>query len=68
MTFSGVNKCLDPSICDLKVTPSSFILRTPDKEYTWYPPLSVKIGLSQPLNLCKPPACCMVSKPGLKYK
>ena len=28
ITFSGVNKCFDPSICERKVTPSSFIFLT----------------------------------------
>ena len=30
----------------------------------WKPPLSVRIGRSQPLNLCNPPAALMTSRPG----
>ena len=34
ITFSAEKKCLDPSICDLKVTPSSAILQLAEREYT----------------------------------
>ena len=68
ITFSGVNMCLEPSMCERNSTPSSRILRMPDKEKTWKPPLSVSMGRSKPLNLCKPPARSMISSPGRRYK
>ena len=37
-------------------------------EYTWYPPLSVRMGLLQPLNRCSPPAFSSTSIPGLRYR
>ena len=62
--FSGVNVCLDPSMCDWKRHPSSVILRIFVRENTWNPPLSVRIGLSQFSNLCSPPTLRKVSRPG----
>ena len=49
--FSGDIKCFEPSICELKYTPSSFIFLSEPKLKTWKPPLSVRIGLSQFINL-----------------
>ena len=51
MARSGVKKWYEPSMCDLNFTPSSFIFLLADKEYTWYPPESVKMGFSHPINL-----------------
>ena len=39
-------------------------LRIPVNENTWNPPESVRIGRSQPLKPCKPPAAFNTSKPG----
>ena len=68
ITDSGVKKCLLPSKCDLNWTPSSDIVLKSPKLKTWNPPLSVKIGLSQFINLWSPPASFTISCPGLKYK
>ena len=35
-------------------------------EKTWKPPESVRIGRSQPLKPCRPPAALMISSPGRK--
>ena len=40
---------------EAKVTPSSVILRSLDKLNTWNPPLSVRMGPFQRVNLCRPP-------------
>jgi hypothetical protein len=68
ITFSGVNRCLLPSMWLLNFTPSSVILRMSLSECTWKPPLSVRMGRSQPLNRCKPPACSSTSVPGRRYR
>ena len=51
ITFSGENKCLLPSMWLRNVAPASVIFRFSAKLNTWYPPLSVKIGRSQFMNL-----------------
>ena len=68
ITFSGVNMCLLPSKWDLNSTPSSDIVLNSLKLKTWKPPQSVNIGLSQFINLCRPPASLTIFSPGLKYK
>ena len=65
MLSSGPIKILAPSICELKYTPSSFILRRPASENTWNPPESVRIGLSHTMNLCSPPRSLMILSPVL---
>jgi hypothetical protein len=52
---SGLSTCLEPSMWLEKVTASSVTLLIPDRLITWKPPLSVRIGLSQRMNLCSPP-------------
>ena len=68
ITFSGVNRCLEPSICERNMAPSSCNLRFSEREKTWKPPLSVRIGRFHVLNLCNPPACSNISNPGRRYK
>jgi len=57
IAFSGVMKCLLPSMCDLNSTPfsviftkDSFFADAPN-EKTWKPPESVRIGRSQFIHL-----------------
>ncbi len=57
--LSGVNRCLEPSICDLKNAPSFVSFLLPENENTWYPPLSVSMGLFHDMKLCSPPAAPM---------
>jgi hypothetical protein len=64
----GVRKCLEPSICDWNSTPSSVTFRRTARLKTWKPPESVSMGLSQFMNLCRPPAFLIISVPGLRYK
>ena len=40
-----------PSMWEANFTPSSVILRREDREKTWNPPLSVRMGLGQFMNL-----------------
>ena len=47
-----------------KVTASSFTFEIPARDMTWKPPLSVRIGLSQPMNLWRPPRRSIRSGPG----
>ena len=65
---SGERKRGEPSICDWKATPSSLILRRAARENTWNPPLSVKMGLSQCIKLCSPPALRINSWPGRRKR
>ncbi len=44
MERSGVSTWVEPSIWDWKVTPVSSILRRADRDMTWKPPESVRIG------------------------
>jgi hypothetical protein len=46
VAFSGEMKQLEPSMGDLKATPSSVIWRRSVREKTWKPPESVRIGPS----------------------
>ena len=64
MLVSGDRKCLDPSTWLEKVTPSSVSLRRPASDITWNPPLSVRMGLDQFMNLCSPPMRATRSAPG----
>ena len=45
-------------------TPSSVSLRSAARENTWKPPLSVRIGYGQRMNLCRPPSRFTRSAPG----
>ena len=65
---SGPINILLPSTCELKTTPSSLILLSFARLNTWNPPLSVKIGLSQLVNLCKPPISYTRSSPGRTWR
>ena len=65
---SGPINIFRPSICELNVTPSSFIFLSPASEKTWNPPESVSIGLSQYINLCRPPICFTILSPGLTWR
>ena len=64
MARSGDRNSAWPSICDWNLTPSSLILRKAASDITWKPPLSVRIGRSQSMNLCRPPSRAMRSAPG----
>ena len=68
ITFSGVKRCFEPSMCDLKTTPSSFISLVFDREKTWNPPLSVRIGFFQLMKLCRPLHLLRMSIPGRRYR
>ena len=61
---SGEIVCREPSMWDWNVTPSLVILRIFDRLMTWKPPLSVRIGPFQPMNLCRPPRRATRSAPG----
>ena len=50
MTSLGPRKSLAPSRWDWKETPSSRISRSFDRLKTWNPPLSVRMGRSQPMK------------------
>ena len=50
----GVSRCRLPSRCDRNETPSSSISRRSARLNTWYPPLSVRMGRSQPMKRCSP--------------
>ena len=62
---SGEKKSLSPFKWFLNVTPSSVIFLFSANEKTWNPPESVRIGPSQFINLCNPPAFSTMSAPGL---
>ena len=64
--FSGVNVCLEPSICEENVHPSGVSFLMGERENTWNPPLSVSIGRSHEMNLWRPPAAFSMSRPGLR--
>ena len=64
MLSSGPMKICRPSTCELKRTPSSPILRSSAREKIWNPPLSVRMGPSQVINLCSPPSDFISSSPG----
>jgi hypothetical protein len=66
--ISGLRRFSEPSIWDLKVTPSSSILRVLVNEKTWKPPESVRMGLSQCIKLCNPPISATSSSPGRKKR
>ena len=70
MLFSGVKVWREPSMWDENVTPlpslANFLIGA--RENTWNPPLSVSIGLSQEMNLCRPPTALNVSSPGRRYR
>ena len=54
---AGVNLCVSPLRCDWKVTPSSVILRRPERLKTWKPPESVRMAPGQDMKRCNPPSC-----------
>ena len=68
MECSGVNRCVVPSRWLLKVTPPSSITRSSPRLTTWKPPESVRMGLSQPMNVCSPPRRWIRSWPGRRYR
>ena len=59
---------MSPLIGDANVTPSSVILRISPSENTWKPPESVRIGLFQPMNPCRPPNLRITSRPGRSHR
>ena len=61
---SGVSWWRLPSMCDLKVTPSSAMSRISARDITWKPPESVRMGPGQFMNSCKPPRRSTISAPG----
>ena len=65
---SGPIKIFLPSTCELKYTPSSFIFLSPARENTWNPPESVRMGLSQFINLWRPPNFLTTLSPGLTWR
>ena len=68
MLSSGPMKIFFPSMWEWKYTPSSLILRSPARENTWNPPESVRIGLSQDMNLCRPPRSRITLSPGRTWE
>ena len=66
--LSGLKTWRDPSMWDLKVTPSSFNFLSSAKLITWKPPLSVSIGRSQFINLWRPPNSNILSAVGLNMR
>ena len=50
------------------MTPSSVILRSLARLNTWKPPLSVRIGPSQRVNLCSPPISATSLSPGAEVE
>ena len=56
MDRSGESAWRDPSRWLWNVTPVSSTLAILDSDMTWKPPLSVRIGRSQPMNRCNPPS------------
>ncbi len=60
---SGVRSIAEPSTAFLKRTPRSRISAL-GSEKTWKPPLSVRIGPSQPMKRCSPPSFATSSSPG----
>ena len=61
---AGVKLCVSPFRCDWKVTPSSVILRSPERLKTWKPPESVRIAPGQDMKRCSPPSCADQFMPG----
>ena len=64
MLSSGPIKMCRPSTWELKLTPSSLIFRSLAREKIWKPPLSVRMGPSQFMNLCRPPISLISASPG----
>jgi hypothetical protein len=64
MDRSGVSSTRSPLTGERKMTPASEILRSSPRLHTWNPPESVRIGLSQCMNRCRPPSARTVSSPG----
>ena len=65
---SGVRTWREPSMWLLKVTASSVTLEIPDRDMTWKPPESVRIGPSHRMNRCRPPSRSRRSGPGLSMR
>ncbi len=61
---SGDSTWREPSRWLWKVTASSLTLAILDRDMTWKPPLSVRIGRSQRMNLCSPPSLATRSAVG----
>ena len=65
---SGVSRWVEPSRCDVKVTPSSSTRRRSARLKTWKPPESVRIGPSQAMNRCSPPRRAIRSAVGRRFR
>ena len=61
---SGVSTWREPSMGLAKVAASSVTLVSLDRDMTWNPPESVRIGPLQPLKRCRPPRRWTRSAPG----
>src|SRR5215831_6823063 len=61
-------KCVDPSRCDWKLTPSSVILHSLARLKIWKPPLSVRMAPGHPVKRCSPPISSTTLCPGRKYR
>src|SRR5450759_704178 len=68
VAFSGESAQSAPSRCERNSTPSSDTLRIAARLNTWYPPLSVRIGWGQPMNVCSPPARAIRPSPGRRCR
>ena len=68
MDSSGPMKMRRPSMWEAKVTPSSLIFRRPDRENTWNPPESVRMGPSHRMNLWSPPIWRTTWSPGRRWR
>ncbi len=64
MARSGVRSSRLPSRCERNATPASVTRFRAAMLKTWNPPESVRIGPSQPMNRCRPPARATTSSPG----
>ena len=65
---SGVSMCFEPSICERNSTPFSLIFLRSESDIAWKPPLSVRIGPGQFMNLWRPPKLATRSAPGRSIK
>ena len=65
---SGDSTWREPSMWLWKVTASSVTLEIFDSDITWKPPQSVRIGLSQRMNRCRPPSRATRSAVGPQHQ
>ncbi len=63
ITFSGLNKCLDPSICDWNSTPSSRIFRVPGKREDLVSPTVRQDRPIPPIETVQPPRLLQYLQP-----